>query len=89
MIVKGIIVMRPIRYSVAQAMMSMDRLLNVYVLHLYLSRYDGDLKCGFLVLATKEKSKCISLDNVLKHSHLKGHRVDRHDSDDDDVEVLV
>ena len=38
---------------------------------MYLSRYVGDLKCGFLVLATKEKSKCVSLDNVLKHSHLR------------------
>ena len=36
-----------------------------------ISRHVEDLECWFLVLATKEKSKCISLDNVLKHSHLK------------------
>ena len=53
-----------------------------------ISRHVEDLECGFLVLATKEKSKCVSLDNVLKHSHLKEHRVDRHDSDDY-VELLV
>ena len=53
-----------------------------------ISKNVEDLERGFLVLSTKEKSKCISLDNVLKHSHLKEHRVDRHDSDDY-VELLV
>ena len=53
-----------------------------------ISRHVEHLECRFLVLATKEKSKCVSLDNVLKHSHLNEHRVDRHDSDDD-VKLLV
>ena len=53
-----------------------------------ISRHVEDLECGFLVLTTKEKSKCVSLDNILKHSHLKELCVDRHDSDDD-VELLV
>ena len=76
------------------SLMSTNRLLTysfVYIqayLYVNISSHVEDLECGFLVLATKEKSKCISLDNVLKHSHLKEHRVDQHDSDDD-VELLV